>query len=384
MPGSKTHETNVQMTIKQLDLKRQLDTIRPEIDAAMATILDNTAFIGGAAVKNFEQAFAEFCETQYCIGVGNGTDALMLIFQALGLKAGDEVITTPMTFIATSEPLMMLGVKPIFVDIEPDTYNLDAVQVAEKITTKTKALLPVHLYGQPATLEPLQQLAKTHNLFLIEDCAQAHGARYQDQRVGSVGIAGAFSFYPGKNLGAFGDGGAVVTSDQALADTIRMLADHGRTTKYEHDLIGVNSRLDGLQAAILAIKLKRLAAWNEGRAKWAALYNQRLSDIPAIHLPKVRADRTHVYHQYIVRLNNPADREPLMAFLQARGVSTGIHYPVPLHRQPAFQSLGYQLGDFPVSEQLANACVSLPMYAELQEAEVHYVADAVRAFFENT
>jgi len=368
----------VSNAIKQLDLNRQIAPIRDEINAAIETVIDHTAFIGGTHVQTFEKAFAEYCETKHCIGVGNGTDALTLIFQALDIQTGDEVVTTPMSFIATSEALLVLGIKPVFSDIEPNTYNLDPELTKAQITANTKALLLVYLYGQPASLTPLAKIARSHDIHLIEDAAQAHGARYDAKRIGSIGDAAAFSFYPGKNLGAFGDGGAVTTNSDALAQKIRMLADHGRTTKYEHQLVGVNSRLDGLQAAVLAIKLKHLDDWNARRMHWAARYLEALADISDIQLPELGLDRTHVYHQFVLQVS---ERDKFIAALAQEGIATGIHYPIPLHLQPAFAHLGYRRGEFPITEQLANRCVSLPMYAELTEQEVDTVIAVVRKFY---
>lgn len=368
----------VSNAIKQLDLNRQIAQIRDEINAAIESVIDHTAFIGGTHVQSFEKTFAEYCETSHCIGVGNGTDALTLIFQALDIGPGDEVVTTPMSFIATSEALLVLGIKPVFADIEPTTYNLDPAMAKAQISSSTKALLPVHLYGQPASLTDLGKIARAHDIKLIEDAAQAHGSRFDAKRIGSIGDAAAFSFYPGKNLGAFGDGGAVTTNNTELANKIRMLADHGRTTKYEHQLVGVNSRLDGLQAAVLSIKLKYLDDWNARRMHWAARYLEALAEVRDIQLPQLGADRTHVYHQFVLQV---PERDAFIAALAQAGVATGIHYPIPLHLQPAFAHLGYQRGEFPVTEQLANRCVSLPMYAELTESEVDTVIATVRQFY---
>lgn len=364
--------------IRHLDLKRQLESIRPEINNAIRDILESTAFVGGEPLKNFEAAYARYCGTNSAIGVGNGTDALLLIFWALGLSPGDEVITTSMSFIATVEPLIALGLKPVLVDIEPDTYNLDPDKVKAAITENTKAILAVHLYGQPADMDRLDALAKAHDLYLIEDSAQAHGATFGGKRTGSLGHASAFSFYPGKNLGAYGDGGAVTTNDDQLAQKVRMLGDHGRLSKYEHLVIGMNSRLDSMQAAVLSVKLDYLDQWNAGRERIAERYNRELAGIDDLTLPKTGANRTHVYHQYIVQV---PDREALQQFLKDKGVQTGIHYPIPIHRQPAMAEDGYQPGDFPVAEHLADHCLSLPIYAELAEAEVDTVIAAVREYF---
>ncbi|MBK8190237.1 MAG: DegT/DnrJ/EryC1/StrS family aminotransferase [Vampirovibrionales bacterium] len=352
--------------------------IRAEVDATIARALDATAFIGGDAVSSFEAAFAEYCGVARCVGVGNGTDALLAIFRALGVRPGDEVIAPAMSFIATLEPLMLLGARPVLADIDPVTMTLDPSQAAARLTSRTRALLPVHLYGQPADMTPLAALSEQHGLALIEDAAQAHGALYQGRRVGALGMAAAFSFYPGKNLGACGDGGAVTTQDPALAEAMARFCDHGRLTKYEHALAGVNSRLDALQAGILSIKLARLDGWNQRRQQWAERYRLLLEDVAEIALPQTREDRTHAYHQYVLRTDR---RDDLARFLAQRGISTGLHYPLPLHLQPACAALGYAPGDFPHAESLATTCLSLPMFAELTEAEVDAVAQGVRAFF---
>jgi dTDP-4-amino-4,6-dideoxygalactose transaminase len=370
----------VKTSIPLVNLQRQAQSYRDAFQASFADLLGKADFIGGAAVGQFEQAFARYCGAQHCVGVGNGTDALYLIFKALGLQPGDEVITSTMSFIATAEIFAPLGVKVVFADIDPCTYTLDAAQVARFITDKTKALLPVHLYGQPADLTALQQLADQHGLYLIEDAAQAHGAKFAGQRIGSWGTAAAFSFYPGKNLGAFGDGGGITTNDAELAHKIRMLANHGRLTKYEHAVEGINSRLDTLQAAILLTKLGHLDAWNARRIEIAAFYHTALSNISDLKLPQLGANRSHVYHLYVVQT---AQRDALLQFLNAQGIQAAIHYPIPLHLQPAFAHLGYQAGAFPHAETLSQQCLSLPICPELTMAEAEDVVKAVKAFFDN-
>ncbi len=370
----------VKTSIPLVNLQRQAQTYRDAFQASFTDLLDRADFIGGAAVTQFEQAFAQYCWTQHCVGVGNGTDALYLIFRALGLQPGDEVITSTMSFIATAEIFAPLGVKVVFADIDPLTYTLDAAQVARLITEKTKALLPVHLYGQPADLAALRQLADQHGLFLIEDAAQAHGAEFAGQRIGSWGQAAAFSFYPGKNLGAFGDGGGITTNDAELAHKIRMLANHGRLTKYEHAVEGVNSRLDTVQASILLTKLGHLDVWNARRNEIAAFYNNALSGVPDLKLPRLGANRSHVYHLYVVQT---AQRDALLQFLNAQGIQAAIHYPIPLHLQPAFAHLGYPTGAFPHAETLSQQCLSLPLCPELSMAEAEEVVRAVMAFLEN-
>lgn len=369
-------------TIKHLDLGRQLEAIRPEIDSAIANILDNTAFVGGKPVSDFEDAYAEFCGSECCIGVGNGTDAIYLTLWALmemgKLKRGDEVITSAMSFIATIEPLYQLGLKPVLVDIDDATYNLDPKKVADAVTDKTRMIIPVHLYGQPCDMDELMSIAEKNNLLVLEDSAQAHGATYAGKHVGNFGASGTFSFYPGKNLGAFGDGGAVITNDEILAKKIRMISNHGRTKKYEHDMMGINSRLDTLQAAILSVKLNHISRWNEGRQKIAARYNDALKNIDGLKLPALGDNRTHVFHQYVVCLD---DREGFQAHCEKFGVQTGIHYPIPLHLQPACKELGYQQGQFPNAEKLGEQCVSLPIYAEMTDNEIERVIDTVRRYF---
>lgn len=370
----------VKTSIPLVNLQRQAQTYRDAFQASFTALLNKADFIGGASVEQFEKAFAQYCGAQYCVGVGNGTDALYLIFKALGLKPGDEVITCTMSFIATAEIFAPLGVKVVFADIDPLTYTLDATQVARLITEKTKALLPVHLYGQPADLAALQQLANQHGLFLIEDAAQAHGAEFAGQRIGSWGQAAAFSFYPGKNLGAFGDGGGITTNDPELAHKIRMLANHGRLTKYEHAVEGVNSRLDTIQASILLTKLGHLDAWNARRNEIAAFYNNALSDLPDLKLPQLGANRTHVFHLYVVQTTQ---RDALLQFLNGQGIQAAIHYPIPLHLQPAFAYLGYQPGAFPHAETLSQQCLSLPICPELTLSEAEEVVRVFKAFFES-
>ncbi len=366
-----------------VNLKRQTQQLKPELEAAFGDLLTNTDFVGGKAVSRFEEAFARYCGVKHCIGVGNGTDALHLIFKALGLKAGDEVIVPSMTFIATGEIFTLMGAKPVFADVDPATYTLDPESVKLKITDKTKAIVPVHLYGQPADMKALKAIANDHNLWLVEDSAQAHGAYYngfnnEAQRAGSMGIAAGFSFYPGKNLGAFGDGGAVTTNDDALAEKIRAYSCHGSLVKYEHIYEGINSRLDTIQAAILDIKLKHLDRWSEQRQRLAGLYTEKLSGVGDLILPLVADDRTSVFHLYVVQTQN---RDALMNHMKTHQVFAGIHYPIPLHLQQAFGHLNYQHGDFPVSEQVASNGLSLPLFPEMTDDELERVCQAVKSFF---
>ncbi|PJB35242.1 MAG: erythromycin biosynthesis sensory transduction protein eryC1, partial [Deltaproteobacteria bacterium CG_4_9_14_3_um_filter_51_14] len=311
-----------------VDLKAQYDGIKEEIDKAISDVISKTAFVGGPFLESFEKSFASFCGVKNCVGVGNGTDALYIALRALGIGPGDEVITVANSFIATSEAITMTGARVVFVDINPRTYNIDVTKIEEKVTPRTKAIIPVHLYGQPADVDPIIAIAKKHGLKIVEDAAQGHGGLYKGRRIGSIGDLACFSFYPGKNLGAYGDGGAVVTNDDALADKVRMIANHGRMEKYNHKLEGVNSRLDGLQAAILDVKLRHLPAWTDGRRRNAALYNDYLAGSGVV-TPVEIPDVTAVYHLYVVRVPDRR-REALQEHLKQSGIATGIHYPIAL------------------------------------------------------
>lgn len=368
-----------QTQIPLVNLKRQVEKLYPEFLKDFQVLLEKTDFIGGASVTAFEQAFASYCQARCCIGVGNGTDALSLIFKTLELEPGDEVIIPAMSFIATAETLNPLGLKVVFADIDPKTYTLNPDQVKSLITPRTRVLLPVHLYGHPADLEALSQLSKAQNLHLIEDAAQAHGSECAGKRIGSWGTAAAFSFYPGKNLGAFGDAGGITTNDKALADKIRMLANHGRLSKYEHQMEGINSRLDTLQASVLLTKLRYLDAGNQRRQQIAKLYNSNFYTIPELILPEIGENRTHVYHLYVIKT---LYRDELLSHLNQQGVQAGIHYPIPLHMQPAFSYLGYKKGAFPESETLASQCLSLPICPDLKDEEVMAIIAMVQQFFD--
>ena len=360
--------------IPLVDLKAQYQSIRGEIDAAVRHVLETTAFIMGPDVAEFEREFARFCGAKHAIGVASGTDALHLTLRACDVGPGDEVITTPFTFIATAEAISMCGARPVFVDIDPRTYNLDVSLVEEAISPRTKAILPVHLYGQPADVDPLLDIARRHSLFLVEDAAQAHGAGYRGRRVGTLADAACFSFYPGKNLGAYGDAGAVTTDDAELAATVRMLRDHGRRDKYEHLLIGFGSRLDTLQAAVLRVKLPHLEDWNARRRAIAARYDELLEGTRVAR--PLRPDWADpVYHLYVVRT---ADRAQLQRRLKEAGISSGVHYPIPLHLQPAYRGLGYAPGAFPHAERAAAEVLSLPVFPELSDDDVGRVAASVR------
>ncbi len=359
--------------IPLVDLQAQYRTIKPEIDAAIQQVIDTTDFILGHAVGEFEAAFAGYCQAAFAIGLNSGTDALCLALRAVGVAPGDEVITTPHTFIATAEAITMCGAVPVFVDIDPVTYNIDPALVEDAVTSKTKALLPVHLYGQPADMDPLLEIARRHNLRVIEDAAQAHGAAYKGRRVGTLGDAACFSFYPGKNLGAYGDAGAVTTNDPQIAQEIRLLRNHGRAAKYEHDRVGFNNRMDGIQGAVLNVKLKHLDTWNEKRTKIAAMYTELLGD--GVETPTVPDWADPSWHLYVIRVEQ---RDRLFERLREMGIGVGIHYPIPLHLQPAYTDLGYKEGDFPHAEAAAKSILSLPMYPELSVSQIETVVEAVK------
>ncbi len=381
------------MDIPFMDLKVQYQAIKEEVDRAIFEVIENTQFIMGEQVADFEREFAEFCEAKYAVGASSGTTELHLALLACDIQAGEEVLTTPHTFIATIEAISHIGAYPVFVDVNERDYNIDTNKLAEFIDSHCeydaargglinrrtnrliRAVIPVHLYGHPADMEPVLALAEKYGLRVIEDVAQAHGARYKGIRVGAIGDVGCFSFFPGKNLGAFGDGGMLVTNNEEIAEKSRLLANHGRKDKYRHLIIGYNYRLDALQAAILRVKLKFLDDWSENRRKRAAQYNKLL---PEALIPEVRAYAEHVYHLYVI---NTDRRDELQAFLTKQGIKTGVHYPIPLHLQPAYSFLGYKPGDFPIAEACAGQVLSLPMYPELPLQHIEYVADTINTFF---
>ncbi|MDW8352005.1 MAG: DegT/DnrJ/EryC1/StrS family aminotransferase [Anaerolineae bacterium] len=367
--------------IPLVDLKAQYMAIRPEIEAAIQRVIESTAFINGPDVAAFEQEFAQFCGAAYAVGVASGTAALQLALQACGVGAGDEVITTAHTFCATAEAIVHAGARPVFVDIDPCSYTLAPEAVARAITPRTKAIVPVHLYGMPADMDAINAIAQQHGLFVIEDAAQAHGALYKGRPVGTLGHVACFSFYPGKNLGAYGDAGAVTTNDPAIARRVLALRDHGRAigpdgkrSKYEHDQVGYGERLDTLQAAILRVKLRYLPEWTARRQMIAQRYLELLAGAP-IGLPFTPPDRQSVWHLFVVRVRRRAD---IQAHLAAQGIETGIHYPIPLHLQKGFAYLGYRAGDLPHTEAAAQEVLSLPIYAELSEAQQVCVVHALR------
>jgi dTDP-4-amino-4,6-dideoxygalactose transaminase len=354
-----------------VDLRRQYHGIRAEIHRTIAGVLERGAFVGEPYVPRFEHEFAAYVGADYCIGVSSGTSALELTLRALGIRNGDEVIVPANTFIATAEAVLFAGGRPVFADISETSYNVDPEDVLRRITARTKAIIAVDLYGQPADLDVLSQIAVAHGLVLIEDACQAHGAQFGAQRVGSYSRATCFSFYPAKNLGAYGEGGAVTTNDAMLADKIRLLREHGSRSKYEHEVVGHNHRLHALQAAVLSVKLPYLEGWVNKRRRIAAHYNRLLAGSPVIG-PQELPARRHSYHLYVVRV---AGRDAVQKQLAAAGISTGVHYPVPLHLQPAMVPLGYIKGDFPRAEACASGILSLPIFPELRAAEVEYVAE---------
>jgi dTDP-4-amino-4,6-dideoxygalactose transaminase len=365
------------MQVPFLDLKVQYRQIEGELKPILEDIMANGAFIGGPQVAAFEEEFAAFCGGGHCVGLNSGTDALRFALMAAGVGPGDEVITVPHTFIATTEAISQAGAMPVFVDIEPATCTMDVAQIARRITSNTRAIVPVHLYGQPADMDPILEIARKHQLAVIEDACQAHGALYKGRPAGSMGVAGCFSFYPGKNLGAFGDAGAVVTADANLAQTMRMLREHGQSRKYYHDMEGFTGRLDAIQAAVLRLKLRRLADWNRARRANAARYTQLLAEVPGVTVVTEAAYAQSVYHLYVILVD---DRDGLQTFLNDKGVGTNLHYPLPLHLQKAYAHRGFKKGDFPASERTAARLLSLPMFAELTPPQIEYVVDCIKEY----
>jgi dTDP-4-amino-4,6-dideoxygalactose transaminase len=374
-----TLERSIEIVVETLplaDLRAQYQPLREEILTAIDGVLDSLQLFLGKNVQDFEAEFAEYCGVRHAVGVGSGTEALHLALLACGVGPGDEVITVSHTFIATVEAICLTGAAPVMVDIDPDTYTIDVSQIEGKVTSKTRAIVPVHLYGQCADMDPILDIAEKHSLAVVEDACQAHGAEYKKKRTGSLGDVGCFSFYPSKNLGAYGEAGICVTNDPQIARRLRMLRDHGSEDKYHHSVMGVNARLDEIQAAILRVKLKRLDEWNEARRKNASLYNELLADCPVI-TPSEAEYAKHVYHLYVIRTTH---RDDLQAYLRTRGIATGVHYPVPIHLQDAWQSAGYRTEGLSVTERYAREILSLPMYAELTPASIEYVAQTVRGF----
>ena len=367
------------MNVPYFDLPAQIRALRPELDAAIARTLDACSFCLGPDVASFERDFAAFVGGAHCVGFNSGTSALHVAMRLLEIGPGDEVITTPFTFVATSWAIAYVGARPVYVDIDEETMNLDPRRLERAITPRTKAVMPVHLYGNPVDLDPILTICRAHKLPLIEDAAQAHGARYRGRPVGTFGEMAGFSFYPGKNLGACGEGGALVTNRADYAARARALRDHGSSVRYYHDEVGYNYRMEGIQGATLGVKLKHLPAWNTARRRIAGRYRELLAPATAngLRLPREAAGAESVYHLYVVR---HAARDQLREHLGTRGVGSAMHYPVPLHLQKCFASLGHKAGDFPVAERAARECLSLPIYPELADEQVEYVATAIREF----
>jgi UDP-2-acetamido-2-deoxy-ribo-hexuluronate aminotransferase len=370
--------------IMMVDLKGQYEKIKPEIDAAVLEVIDSTAFINGPAVNKFQKDLENYLHVKHVIPCANGTDALQVSMMALDLKPGDEVITTSFTFIATAEVIALLGLTPVLVDVLPDTFNIDPAAIERAITPKTKAIVPVHLFGQAADMEAIMEIAGKHNLHVIEDNCQAIGADYifkdgTRKKAGAISIVGCTSFFPSKNLGCYGDGGAVFTNNDELATKLRQIVNHGMTVRYYHDMIGVNSRLDSIQAAILDIKLARLDAYAASRNKAAAYYDNAFANHPKLKTPVRSQNSTHVFHQYTL-VTNGVDRVKLIEFLNEKGIPAMIYYPVPLHMQKAYLDPRYKEGDFPVTEMLCRSVFSLPMHTELDEEQLQYITSSVLAF----
>ena len=362
------------MEVPFLDLKAQYKSIKDEIDKTIQAVVDSCAFSSGPFVQGFEEKFAAFCDCRFCVGLGSGTEALWLTLLAKGIGEGDEVITVPNSFIATAEAVSYSGARPVFVDVDDRFYTMNTELLRSAITDSTKAIIPVHLYGQTADMDPILKIAEEHGLTVIEDACQAHGALYEGKKAGSMGEAAAFSFYPGKNLGAYGEAGAVVTNDENLADELRMLRDHGQRRKYHHDLIGCNGRLDGIQGAVLEVKLRHLDDWNAARRKNAFLYNELLNEVDGVQTPDEASYSEHVYHIYAIRVRN---RDRMLQKLAEEGIHGGIHYPIPIHLQKAYSELDISKGTFPVTEDTADQLLSLPMFPELTERQARYAVDTL-------
>ncbi len=361
--------------IPQADLRAQYETIKDEIIPAITAVIEKTQFVRGSATRQFEEDFARYCETEHAVAVGNGTDALLLALRAVGIGEGDEVITTPFTFTATGEAIHWVGAKPVFVDIDENNYTIDASKIEAAITDKTRAIIPVHLYGHPAEMDAILSIARKHDLKVIEDAAQAHGALYKGKKVGQFGHVACFSFYPGKNLGAYGDAGGVVSNDAKIADNVRRLGDHGSSKKYENDMMGFNSRMDGIQGAVLNIKLKHLPAWTKRRREIAAYYDDAFKDVAAVQTPRESSWAEGVYHLYVVQVD---ERDSVKQKLNEAGIGAAIHYPRPLHLQKSYGFLGLGRGSFPVAERAGDRVMSLPNYPEMTEGMLAEVVATVK------
>jgi dTDP-4-amino-4,6-dideoxygalactose transaminase len=372
-------ENHGAMNIPLVDLHAQYRPLKEEILERIGEILDGMRLFLGPNVLAFEREFAAYHEVGHAVGISDGTMALQLALLACGVGTGAEVLTVSHTFIATAEAITLVGARPVFVDVDPGTYTMDVRRLEGRITPCTRAIIPVHLYGQPADMDPIMEIAERHGLWVIEDASQSHGARYRGRRTGGLGHMAAFSFYYSKNLGAYGEAGMVTTNDGELARKVRMLRDHGSVQRYHHEMIGLNGRLDEVQAAVLRAKLPHLEEWNEQRRAHAAHYGELLSDLKEVTLPEVAGYAEHVYHLYVVRVPR---RDELKEVLARQGIGTGIHYPIPCHLQPAFRYLGYQVGDLPVTERIAGEVLSLPMYPELMAEQRLYVVNAMRGFYD--
>jgi dTDP-4-amino-4,6-dideoxygalactose transaminase len=358
-----------------LDLKSHHAALRTELDRAIKEVIDSGAFAGGPFVEKFERDFAAYCGSRYAIGVGSGTEALWLPLLACGVGPGDEVITVANTFMATAEAITYCGARPVFVDVNETTYTMDPAGLEDALSPRTKAIIPVHLFGQPADMDPILEFARKHNLFVIEDAAQAHGAKYKGQTAGTLGDAGCFSFYPSKNLGALGEAGAIITNDAELQEKVRILRDHGQVRKYHHDVIGWNCRMDGIQAAVLSVKLPYLESGNSLRRTHALEYNRAFDGMGEVITPFEASYARHVYHVYAIRVE---ERDEVTRFLNERAIQCAVHYPIPIHLQKAYQDLGYKTGSLPISEQIARQFISLPMFPELTEAQINMVVLATK------
>jgi len=369
------------MRIPMVDLHAQYLEIKEEIDAAMADVIQKSAFIRGPVVENFEASFADFVGTKHCIGVGNGTDALFIALKALGIGSGDEVITAVNTFVATPEAISLTGARPVFCDVDPETMTIDPALIEERLTERTRAIIPVHLFGRVAAMGQIMNVASQHQLKVVEDAAQAHGARMNGTAAGAFGNASTHSFYPGKNLGAYGDAGAILMSDDDLAVWARKFANHGRSTKYGHEFEGINSRLDGLQAAVLSVKLKYLERWCELRREHARTYTHLLQDINAVVCPEIPENGQHVFHLYVIRV---PDRDRLVLHLKARGIGCGIHYPQTMADLPAYRDQWHADRDFPVATKLRREILSLPLYPEMTTEQIERVVAEIRLFYRQT
>ncbi|MGE5429461.1 MAG: DegT/DnrJ/EryC1/StrS family aminotransferase [Syntrophomonadaceae bacterium] len=371
------------MEVPFQDLKSQYKSIKEEVNSAIQEVLDNSAFILGKSVAEFEKEFARAQNVKHCIGLSSGTDGNHAVLWALGIKEGDEVLIPVNTFIATAWGAVLNGAKPVFVDCDASNANIAVPLIEQAITPRTRAVVAVHLYGQAADLDPIRNITDKYKIYLVEDCAQAHLAEYKGNRVGGLSDAASFSFYPGKNLGAYGEAGAATTNNDELAKRIRMIREHGSSEKYNHEIFGHNYRMEGIQGAVLNVKLKYLDLWTEKRRAAAKLYKEYLNGIDEIILPSEMTYAKHVYHLYVVQLRNglAEDRSRLAEYLRENGIATGLHYPIPLHMQKCFSHLGYKKGDFPVAEKLASGSLSLPMFPELTEQQVEYVAKKIKDFF---